>query len=112
MDFKLQSTLFGFRKPTRVTSLSTDDTLTKGTKIIGETLVFVITASIVLYISVQSQIKDNDIERDLRSQKKEINQINEDIYLHEQKIEQIRRDIYYYIENKSHIPRDVNIYKR
>lgn len=59
IDYTLQSKLLGFRKPTLVKSVSGDEALKKGTKILAETLVYGISVSILIYEYRKSQIKEN-----------------------------------------------------
>lgn len=118
MDLTLQSTLFGFRKPKQVIALSTDDAFTKGTKILGETLVYVISASILLYEYHKSQIKDYDktikidtILRAMHFQEEKIDMIQKDIHSYEDEIKKIKRDINLYEEDKSQIQNDIHLYE-
>lgn len=80
IDYTLQSKLFGFRKPKRVNSLSKDEALNVGTKILGETLVYGISASFLLYEYSKSQKKDTD-------RMNEIAKIKRNIHLYEEKTE-------------------------
>lgn len=72
IHFTLQSKLLGFNSPGRVKSVSEDEALNIGTKILGETLVYGISATFLLYEYTKSQIKENARTKEMAQLKQEI----------------------------------------
>ncbi|CAG2240830.1 OPA3 [Mytilus edulis] len=76
-DFTSQSKLFGFGKPLRVKPLSEDEALNLGTRLLGETLVYGVSAGI-LFFEYNRSSKNDQIKEERR--KFEIATLQKKIY--------------------------------
>ncbi|XP_052103511.1 putative OPA3-like protein CG43998 [Mytilus californianus] len=95
MDFTSQSKLFGFETPTRVEPLSTDEAMNLGTKLLGEVLVYGVSASFLLYEYHKSSPKEKIKEENRQNEKIELQgKIQEYWEITETEIENLRSKIF------------------
>ncbi|XP_052105933.1 putative OPA3-like protein CG43998 [Mytilus californianus] len=79
MDFTSQRKLLGFGKPTPVEPLSTDEAMNLGTKLLGEALVYGVSASFLLY-EYNRSLKNERIKAEKR--KCEIEKLQKELHEH------------------------------
>ncbi|XP_063425624.1 optic atrophy 3 protein homolog [Mytilus trossulus] len=94
MDFTVQSKLLGFGKPKKVKSLSEDEARNLGTKLVGETLVYGISASFLLFEYRRSLKNDKIKERRRKDEIAEIlRKIHDNEMMTEVKIKELKKQI-------------------
>lgn len=98
MDFTSQSKLFGFGKPIRVKPLSEDEAVNLGTKLVGETFVYGVSASLLLYeynrSSNNEQIKEEKRRYDIATLQRKINEYGMITERQEAEIKEMQRKLF------------------
>ncbi|XP_071160560.1 optic atrophy 3 protein homolog [Mytilus edulis] len=95
MDLTSQSKLFGVDTQTRVEPLSTDEAMNLGSKLLGEVLVYGVSASFLLYEYHKSSRKEKIKAENRQNENVELQgKIQEYWEITEAEIEQLRRKIF------------------
>ncbi|VDI47328.1 Hypothetical predicted protein [Mytilus galloprovincialis] len=97
-DFTSQSKLFGFGKPIRVKPLSEDEAINLGTRLLGETLVYGVSASILLYeynrSSRNDQIKEERRKFEIATLQRKIYEYGMTTEQQETEIKELKRKMF------------------
>ena len=98
MDFTSQGKLFGFGKITKVKPLTEDDAVNLGSKLIGETLVYGISVSILMYeynrSSNNEQIKEEKLKYKIATLERKISDYGMITERQETEIKEVRRKMF------------------
>ncbi|XP_052105925.1 optic atrophy 3 protein homolog [Mytilus californianus] len=102
-DFTSQSKLFGFGKPLRVKPLSEDEALNLGTRLLGETLVYGISAGLLLAeynrSSKNDQIKEEKRKFEIATLQRKIHDYGIVTEQQATEIKELRRKMYQLEDN-------------
>ncbi|XP_063427935.1 putative OPA3-like protein CG43998 [Mytilus trossulus] len=97
-DFTSQSKLFGFGKPIRVKPLSEDEAINLGTRLLGETLVYGVSAGILFFeynrSSKNDQIKEENRKFEITTLQRKIHDYGMTTEQQETEIKELKRKMF------------------